>query len=54
MASPKKKLTIDTERLARLQDDQASAVTGGAAQADSTKVGVELVASDSCCNKSCN
>lgn len=56
-----KKLTLDKDRLVRLQDNQLDAATGGAAGNGSTTITVTVgrVAEDastdgSCCNKSCS
>ncbi len=58
----KKDLSLDQERLVRLQDAQLEAAQGGAAQADSNVVKVttrgEAIEGDedtssSCCSKSC-
>jgi hypothetical protein len=57
----KKKLTLDKDRLVRLQDNQLDAATGGAEGNGSTTVTVTIgraavadASNDgSCCNKSC-
>lgn len=55
-----KKLTLDKDRLVRLQDNQLDAATGGADGNGSTTITVTIgrAAADasndgSCCNKSC-
>jgi len=55
-----KKLTLDKDRLVRLQDNQLDAATGGADGNGSTTITVTVgravadASSDgSCCNKSC-
>lgn len=54
-----KKLTLDKDRLVRLQNDQLNAATGGEDRNGSTKVTVKIgrvadtSSEDSCCNKSC-
>ncbi|MFT5998837.1 MAG: hypothetical protein ACI81P_001292 [Neolewinella sp.] len=58
----KKKLTLDKNRLVRLQDNQLDAATGGAAAGNgSTTITVTIgravadaSADGSCCNKSCS
>ncbi len=55
-----KKLTLDKDRLVRLQNNQLDAATGGAEGNGSTTITVtvdlavaDAAADGSCCNKSC-